>query len=316
MRKIIFKDRIKGKEKAVVGGLQGEVILGRGRKQIPIKNKDGIIVGYKSELEEVISKDKNIIPIGGYQYVFNKLFNIGLDQETTLRVGDLNDEAPLMKIGVQRAEYSSIHYNAEISTVTAGINPNQGVNISANHFIFGFLIGDGASKEDNVTAIAPNYKDRTLYRAIPFRMSNEKTKVPEGKYFGKSVSAPNKDGERITSYYIKRFDDPAPHIIHCYVSDNPNELLIVDDTVFFSTSSTPIESYIEINFSLTAEDCRSYFTKSNSIPRINELGLVAGWYNSKKDDFESLRMFTHFTRPSILLDENDTIDGIYRIYAR
>lgn len=318
-RKIIFRDKLKSHDKSLnksLGGLKGEIIFGKGRKQVSVYNSSGIIVGYKSEFEEVMDRDENIIPIGGYQYVFNKLFNIGLDQETTLRVGDLNDEAPLMKIGVPRAEYKSIHYNAEMSTGVAGLNPMSGINISGNHFIFGFMIGDGASKEDNVTAIAPNYKDRVLFRPIPFRMSNDNFKMPDAKYYGKAISAPNNNGERITSYYIKRFDDPKPHIIHSYVSDNPNELQIVDDTVFFSTSSTPIESYVEINFSLSQYDCRNYFTSTDSTPRISEIGLVAGWYNSEKDDFEQIRLISHYTRPAILLAENDELEGIYRIYAR
>ena len=152
-----------------------------------------------------------------------------------------------------------------------------------------------------------------LFRPIPFRMSNDNHPLPEGKYFGKAVSAPNNNGEKITSYYIKRFDDPKPHIIHSYVSDNPNELQIVDDSVFFSTSSTPIESYIEINFSLTEYDLRNYFTSTDSTPRLNEIGLVSGWYNPAKNDFEQVRLFSHYTRPSIVLAENDTLEGIYRV---
>lgn len=314
MRKIIFKDKVKSNDTPSLGGLRGEVIFGKGKHQV-----EKIINGNKvsvTEFDEITYKDENIIPIGGYQYVFNKLFNIGMDQESTLRVGDLNDESPMMKIGVSRGEYQSIHYNTESSLDTAGIKPRSGINISANHFIFGFMIGDGGSKEDNITAIAPNYKDRTLFRAIPFRMSNDGHKIPENKYFGKSISAPNSNGDRITSYFIKTFDDPKPRIIHSYVSDNSNELQIVDDTVFFSTSTTPIESYVEINFNIDKYDGRNYFSTSNSIPRVNEIALVSGWYNPSKQDYEKILMVTKFTRPSILLSEDDEIEGIYRIYAR
>lgn len=315
-RIIMTRDKIGSQEGSIMGGLHGEVIFGRGRKQIPFIDPFGKTT-YRTEFEEVFDKDDNIVPIGGYQFAFDKLFNIGLDRESTLRVGDLNDEAPQMKIGVQRAEYNSIHYDAECSVTDGSMLVNTGVNISALNFIFGFMVGDGGSREDNITAIAPNYKDRTLFRSIPFRMSNDGSKLINGKYFGKSRSIQNNAGlDPVTSYYVKKFDDPQPRIIHSWVTDNKNEVSIVDDTVFASTSSMAIESYVEMNMSIDEEDCRGFFTSTDSSSRVNEFGLVSGWYNPKLDDYESLRLFTHFTRPSITLAEGDTIEIIYRLYAR
>ena len=120
----------------------------------------------------------------------------------------------------------------------------------------------------------------------------------------------------LSSYYVKKFDNPAPRIVHSWVTDNPNELQIVDDTVFASTSSMAIESYVEINISVSKYDARGFFTSSNSSPRVNEFGLVSGWYNAEKGDYESIRLFTHFTRPSITLAQDDSIEAIYRLYAR
>lgn len=313
-RRINFKDRVSARENAL-GGLYGEVIFGKGRHLVPFIDPFGN-KSYRTEFEEETYRGHNIVPIGGYQFAFDKLFNIGLDQETTLRVGDLNDEAPQMKIGVQRAEYASIYYDSESSINNPDLNPNTGVNISALNFIFGFMVGDGGSREDNITAIAPNYRDRSLFRAIPFRMSNDGFPFQEGKYFGQIKSFPNNSGESVTSYYVKKFDDPSPHIVHSYVTDNNAELEIVDDTVFSSTSSIPIESYVEINISVSDSDGRGFFTTTDATSRINEFGLVSGWYNSIKNDYECLRLFTHFTRPSITLVEGDSIEGIYRLYAR
>ena len=291
-------------------GLRGEVIFGIGKKLVPFIDPYGN-QSYRTEFDKVIYRDHNIVPIGGYQFAFNKLFNIGLDKESTLRVGDLNDEAPQMRIGVQRGDYQSYEYRSEYMIDTHNeMHINSGVNISAMNFIFGFMIGDGGSREDNMTAIAPDYKRRSLFRAIPFRMSNDGYPIPNSKYFGKSTA------DDITSYYIKKFDNPAPRIIHTWVTDNPNEISIVDDTVFASTSSIPIESYVEMNLSVSEYDGRGFFTSHNTSPRINEFALVSGWYNKDKDDYEAIRMFTHFTRPSITLAENDSIEAIYRLYAR
>lgn len=313
---IRMRDGLTQHDDLSLGGLHGRVIFGKGLRKVPFIDPYGNM-SYRTEFEEVYHEDDNIVPIGGYQFAFSKLFNIGLDQESTLRIGDLNDEAPQMKIGVERAKYKSIHYDAECSVSDGGMIVNPGVNISAMNYVFGFMMGDGGAREDNMTAIAPNYKNRGLYRAVPFRMSNDGTDIPNGKYFGKQSTFQGSGmSEPITSYYVKKFDDPAPRIVHCWVTDNDKELDIVDDTVFASTSSAAIESYVEMNLSISPEDGRGFFTAMNASPRINEIALVTGWYNSEIDDYESLRMFTHFTRPSIALSEGDSVEAIYRLYAR
>lgn len=316
IKRIITKDRVIAREqRGVLGGIGGEVIFGRGRHIVEYTDPYGR-KSYRSEFEEETYRDNNIVTIGGYQFAFDKMFNIGLDQETTLRVGDLNDEAPQMKIGVQRSDYHSINYNAECSLIDGSMVPNGGVNISALNYIFGFMIGDGGSREDNVTAIAPHYTDRSLYRPIPFRMSNDGTSIPNGKYFGNVEFKQSNNGDPIVSSYVKKFDEPRPHIVHVWASNNSKELSIVDDSVFSSTSSKLIESYIEINFSVDPDDGRGFYTTIESSPRINEFGLVSGWYNVTLNDYECIRLNTHFTRPSISLTEGDSIEGIYRLYAR
>ncbi len=221
-----------------------------------------------------------------------------------------------MKIGVPHGEYSSIFYDAECSLTDGSLVKNGGINIPASNHIFGFMIGDGGAREDNMTAIAPDYKRRTLFRAIPFRMSNDGFPFPEGRYYGKSQTYSGGSTEPITSCYIKRFDAPQPRIIHAWVSENENELAIVDDSVFASTSSIPIESYVEMNLSIDKNDARGFFTSTGASPRVNEFALVSGWFNAVKEDYEAVRMFTHFTRPSIALSTGDAIEVIYRLYAR
>ena len=314
-KRINAKDKIATRDNRI-GGLRGELIFGRGRHVVPFVDPYGN-KSYRTEFDEILDVDHNIVVIGGYQYAFDKMFNIGLDQETTLRVGHLNDEAPMMKIGVPRSRYKSIYYNAEtgVGSETA-VATKAGVNIPATHNIFGFMIGDGGCREDNITPIAPDYKSRTLFNAIPFRMSNDGYTMNSGKYFGKAVTSETSGSDQITSYYVKKFDDPVPHIVHCWATDNPNQMEIVDDTVFSSTSSIAIESYVEINLSISDADGRGYFTMNDATPRVNEFALVSGWYNSDEDDYEALMIMTKYSRPSILLTDGDTLEVVYRLYAR
>ena len=297
-------------------GLRGEVIFGTGRHDVEYINPFGQ-KSVRSEFEKVTYRGSNTVTIGGYQFVFDKLFNIGHDQETTLRVGNLNDEAPMMKIGVPREKYKSIHYDTEISMSESELTPNTGINIPAMDYIFGFMVGDGGCREDNITAIAPDYKNRNLYRPIPFRMNNDGFPIQNGKYYGRLISMQGSTGmDPVISSYIKTFDDPRPRIVHVWVTDNPNEMSIVDETVFASTSTIPIESYTEMNFSIDRYDIRGFSTSTKSTPVVNEFGLVSGWYNAVEDDFECITLDTHFTRPNIVLSEGDSIEGIYRLYAR
>lgn len=312
---MIIKDHV-GTREPIKSGICGHVIFGTGKRQVKFTDPYGQ-ESYYTTFDKVLYENDNIVPIGGYQFVFDKLFNIGLDDDTTLRVGDLNDESPQMKIGVPRGEYQSINYNAECSTINGTTTTNPGINISAMNYVFGFMIGDGGSREDNITAIAPDYKRRSLYRPIPFRMSNDGTAIPAGKYFGKRTTANSGVGSNsITSYFVKKFDDPKPHIVHMWAANSGESSAVVDDTVFASTSSRPIESFVEINLSVSKDDVRGYFTSTGATPRVNEIGLVTGWYNGVKDDYESIRLFTHFTRPSIILSEDDSIEAVYRLYAR
>ena len=313
--RIKIKDKVGTSERSMAG-LRGEIEFGRGRHLVPFIDPFGN-TSYRTEFEQTEYIDHNIVVIGGYQYAFDKMFNIGLDQETTLRAGHLNDEAPMMRIGVPRAKYKSIYYNAETGVGTENsVITKAGVNIPGTHSIFGFMIGDGGCREDNITPIAPNYKNRTLFNAIPFRMSNDGYALDSGKYFGKSSTVETTGGDSITSYYVKKFDEPVPHIVHCWATDNPNQLDIVDDTVFSSTSSIAIETYVEINLSLSDADGRGYFTMNDATPRVNEFGLISGWYNSEEDDYEAMMLITKFTRPSISLAEGDSVEAVYRLYAR
>lgn len=286
-------------------GLRGEVIFGKNRRVEEFIDPITGRVNYRSKFDEILFRGTNIVPIGSYDYIFDKLFNIGLGEETTLRVGDLNEDAPLMKIGVNPLQYT---YQNEIKDTPAGR-----INIPAQHFIQGFMIGDGGATEDNITALATDYKRRTLFHAIPFRMNTDGSVINPQKYYGIS-----QDVSGIRSYYIKMFDLPAPHIVHSWVTDIADQFEVVDETVFSSTSTIPIETYIEIAISVNKDDVRGYFQSTGATPRVNEFGLIAGYLNTNVDpvDFDAIRLITHFTRPSFVMEPGDTLEALYRIYAR
>ena len=76
---IRLKDGLHQNEKSSLSGLRGEVIFGKGLIKIPFIDPYGKM-SYRTEFKKVDAVLPNIVPIGGYQFAFSKLFNIGLDQ--------------------------------------------------------------------------------------------------------------------------------------------------------------------------------------------------------------------------------------------
>jgi hypothetical protein len=329
MKRIRLNDKVKTHDR-LCGGFRGEIIFGKNKftKEYidPFGNK-----ATRLEFEEVTYRGENIVPITGYHWVFRKMFNLPISS-SKLIIGNLNDEAPMMKIGVPSGSATSSmnNFRAEIASNPAGdIDPhrvNFGINVSALDHVFGFMIGDGGAKEDNITVLAPDYKRRTLFRAVPFRMvpaGDLPRNFQLGKYYGKTNTFSASTDSMMDSYYIKKFDNPPPKIVHIWADESIDWLtesitddMIIDDHVFASTSTIPIESYVEISMSISAIDTREFFISTNSLPRINEFGLVSGWFNHQKDDYEALTLITHFTRNTLALADGDSIEAIYRLYAR
>ena len=293
-------------------GLRGEVIVGRNSRLEEFTDPYGN-TSYRTVFGETLFRERNIVPIGAYQFVFSKLFNIAFDDplRTNLKVGHLNDNFQ-QRIGVNPQHYKIWDYNAE-TNLGRSVDALGGINISANNYIFGFMMGDGGAREDNITAIAPDYKRRALFHPIPFKITENPNDVWNNKYFGRFT-----DAQGVTSFYIKLYENTSnyPHIVHAWVTESDDLFQPVDESVFSSTSSTPIESYVEMLLKIEPKDGTDYFKRTNTTPRINEIGLVTGWYDQNQRDYNAISLFTHFCRPSLVLGENDWVEIIYRLYSR
>lgn len=225
-------------------------------------------------------KSKNVISISGYQWILMKMFGLYLDsnhgedsdpedmgKDSTIIIPDLNN-SDQMNIGIDPDAYTAMESD-----------------ISERHFIQGFMIGNGGSAEDAITAKNTNYSFTKLRNAIPFRQttqSNELTPVDANKYLGiYRPSVSSNDG--VKSYYIKKFDD-RPHIYHSWWRDgqrwdyvDPVTQNDLGPNAQTTAKTNRIESYIETHLSLDENDCVSYFNHdgNTATAQINELGLVA-----------------------------------------
>lgn len=243
----------------------------RGHVAVHVINKE---TGKKSLWYE----DDNIIPISGYQWILMKMFNLKLDsvhdpessyedigQDTSIIIPDLNNDNQL-KIGVEPSKYSVITDD-----------------IPVDHFIQGFMVGNGGAGEDAISTKNTSYSFIKLRNPLPF----QQTTVVEGldpSLSGKYLGA-YRQSDNVINYFIKKFDS-RPHIYHNWWRDGQKWDYI--DPVRQSDlgpgeQATPktnrIETYAEVEMSIDTMnlDCLGVFknTNNDSAAVINELGLVA-----------------------------------------
>lgn len=242
----------------------------RGHVKISLKNKE---TGEVSLWEE----SDNIIPISGYQFILMKMFNLYLDsphkksyenlgRDTNLVIPDLNEPSK-MNIGVMPPSYEVMEDD-----------------IASNHFIQGFMIGNGGAGEDANTTKNTDYSFIQLRSPIAFQQVAESVGLSAGlanKYLGVINTTVSESSSNVLSYYIKKFDE-RPHIVHSwwrdgqkwdYVDPITKEDLGPDSSTV--AKSNRIETYAQCNLSISDNDCLSCFEHMGVTPMINELGLVA-----------------------------------------
>lgn len=222
-------------------------------------------------------EDHNVISISGMQWILCKMFGLHLDsshhteyedigKDTNLVMPDLNANGSF-KIGVDPAEYS---------TMTE--------DISSDHFIQGFMVGNGGSGEDAITTKNTDYSFIKLRNPIPFQQTQSALPASiAGKYLGNMREGNNSFSK---NYYIKKFDG-RPHIYHSWYTEGQSwdyvDPVSVNDLGPNPVNGTPktnrIETYAQCEMSIDTlnGDCKSYFEHEGSTQTalINELGLCA-----------------------------------------
>lgn len=217
----------------------------------------------------------NIIPISGYQWILMKMFDLYLDsphklpyedkaqreQDTTIEIPDLNNSDQL-NIGVDPADYEVME-----------------TNIAENHYVQGFMVGNGGGAEDGINVKNTDYSFIKLRNPIPFQQTDSNNTLISNKYLG----VYRQPGSSVKSYYIKKFDK-TPHIYHSWWKSgqewnylDPVKPTDLGPDAQTSPKTNRIESYVSCSLSISDTDCQAFFENAgnNQSPVINELGLVA-----------------------------------------
>jgi len=240
----------------------------RGHVQIFRENKE-------TKEKTLWYEDDNIIPISGYQFVLMKMFGLYLDSPHHKDFEDMGKDTNLVIPDLNNSGVYSL-----------GVDPNNydvmEDNISSDHFIQGFMIGNGGSGEDSITTKNTDYSFTKLRNPIPFQQT-QTSLSPDiaGKYLGVFRTGSSSMSK---SYYIKKFDD-TPHIYHSWWREGQrwdyidpvtsNDL--GPDSQNGVGKTNRIETYAECQLSLDEDDCIAYFNHEGSTQTafVNELGLVA-----------------------------------------
>ena len=284
-----------------------EVIAGYGRHQTT----------KGSYLDKVLFKKSNMVPIGGVQYVMEKLFNV----KGQLSTGYISDPDFPFQFGADTDE--------SLNTI---IDPSSGALIapySPQHHVCLFGVGTGGAPENSVYATDVAYNERALVQPIPFRIVSTAdpdnypplTDSEADMYWGKRVSAELGDASNVTAYYAKRFDSD-PQVVHLWRdATDPDEdgtnVLSGSVSVFDSVRTEGIESFTEINLTIGKKDLKQYFTAIGmpESARINELALYCAELDSSRGDYTNIKLFSKLNFQTEPLSTTKDMEIIYRVYG-
>lgn len=229
--------------------------------------------------KEDLFTGSNIIPISGYQWILMKMFGLHLDsvhdpnvgyedigQDSSIVIPDLNNDSQL-SIGVDPKSYSAITDD-----------------IPTEHFIQGFMIGNGGAGEDAITTKNTDYSFIKLRNPIPFQQTTASQGL-DSSIAGQYLGVYRQPGSDEQNFYIKKFDS-RPHIYHNWWRDgqkwdylDPVRQSDLGPDAQGTAKTNRIETYAEVEMSVDVKnnDCLGYFSTAGNTQtaEINELGLVA-----------------------------------------
>ena len=308
-------------------------------KKYDIENRDGtklrgiMTMGYGKHYEEIIDifgnrrmkpvidqvvyQGENLVVLPGNQYVLCKLFNLPY----TVTGGDVITPISNVNPGVLNNP-DQMNFDNKLSAPYM-----EHVNIHPLHFVNGFMVGYGGSTVSNIVARDVNYKGRMLYQPIPFRYTSANLNSAGNVKYGGIVTGGDNGTQTIKSYYIKKFDsNPTAQIYHLWKDNGLNDGTPVTNTIFdtLEDNGMDVETYAEMELSIDPLEVREWFQAnlSGEMPRINELGLVASYWDEASMDTIQSQLITHICFPTEPLHGEGSSIGAknlfmsYRIYLK
>lgn len=246
-----------------------------------------------SQLGEVVFSRENMVPLGGVQYVMERLFEV----LGPIGVGYLNSA-------------NAMGYGSQQDT-----KAGSGQVYPTGHKVCLFGVGIGGAANNSTSAYDVRYNETNLANPVPFKFTDLLSGTDIGKYYGKKQMSAG--GMTKNAYYLKAFDSD-PTIKHLWKDgvdyEDGSE---VDSNVFSSTRTDGIQTFTEILMTITKDDLKEWFDANGNIEemRINELALFSGYYNETDMDYEKIMMFSKLNIPTEPLSVSKDLNIIYRVFG-
>ena len=271
-------------------------------------------------LNEVCFDDSNMVPIGGVQYAFEKIFEVK---------GPLEADTMYTQMGIGSPDKATDQYPIYTHPVPGATEEDRDRRLPHpyGHRVCLFGVGITGNAENNLIVPTVDYKEHsiTMNRSttdgtilegimIPFRFTDsDLTEAEQLKYFGKKYDVETGN----IAYYLKEFETD-PEIKHYWNTGEEDEYVeAVDNTVWSSDRGTQIDSFTEILLKVSKKDVKEWFEHLGNIDitRINTIALFTGYYNAENADYENVTMFSKLTIPVEHLSLSKDLDIIYRVYG-
>lgn len=180
-------------------------------------------------------------------------------------------------------------------------------------YVFLWAVGvDGCGPENSQKYDVDYTKWIAPQDLVPFKyqlMNNDLSSDLRETYFGRK-EIPNAD--RI-AYYFKGFDSVSDGKQQ-YIDGTP-----IDENIYISDNTLPVESYVEIKMSLLKSDCRDFFIATTGITdaRVNSISLLTAVPTmiNGYTYYQNIRPLTKLNfHNEELIDLTKGIDFIYQIF--
>lgn len=266
------------------------------------------------------TKSKNMVVIGGAQYVMERLFGVN---NSGIAIPTMYSENG---IGLPDSTPSTAVYNTPTGYVAE-------VYRSGN-LITTFGVGITGTAENDVTVYPVDYREKSINitrvgsdgievngTMLPFRYTDESLPEEEKKmYFGKKT-----DSAGYTGYYLKRFE-AVPIIKHVWKTGQEleDEREVSSSDVWENINGlNAVESFTEIILKIDKRDIKEYFVslEQEARTRINTIALFTGEFVKDDDDesdygdYRDVRLFSKLCINTEYLTLAKNLNIIYRIYS-
>ena len=237
------------------------------------------------ETGEVIFEGHNKLILPGAGLIARKLFDFSDSYEITPSYNT--------QLNLENTEYSTVDMS--------------------KHKVYLWCVGTSGCGSENSQVYDVDYRFWIDENSIvPFQYVETDIDVPETLrkvYYGRKPI----DGTKYCAYYFKTFDSD-PQLVQQFTDGTP-----IDSTIYSTTSTLPVETYVTMSMSISKYDCRDYFIATTGIndARINTISLCTAWYKEKYGYkwYQDIRPLTRLNFPNEpLIDLRKGIDIVYEVY--